>query len=160
MKEQPQGADIFSFGFLGCKNNNNKRKERILVVDQDDGTLSLLAQIIKLTGYEGEFTRTIQEALAALERAIFDLLIADYHLPQTQDLIEVLQKRQLPTKTIYLVRQRRFIYEAVNLPQAIFIPKPFTFDDMVNKIHELLHQKYLQQVEEEFQRLRRQLFRL
>lgn len=162
MKEQaaanPNQPASEPFPAFKSINNNNKKKERILVVDQDDGTLSLLSQIIKLTGYEAEFTRTINEALAALERAAFDLLIADYHLPDAQALWQTLQKRQPQIRAIYLVRHRQMLLEAVHHPQATFIPKPFAFDDIVRKIHELVHQKNLQQLEEQFQRLRRQLF--
>lgn len=153
-----RSGDNQSFLNNPATNNNNRKKERILVVDQDDGTLSLLSQIIKLAGYEAEFVRSIKEALTALEKATFDLLIADYHLPESKTLFEALQKQQPQVRALYLVRHRQVYYEAFQHPQATFIPKPFNLDDIIKKIHELLHQKYLQQLEDQFQRLRRQLF--
>ena len=48
----------------------------------------------------------------------------------------------------------------MRLPGAAFIQKPFNFDDIVEKIHQAIHHRSLQQVETQIQRLRHEIFRL
>ncbi len=48
----------------------------------------------------------------------------------------------------------------MRLPGATFIQKPFNFDDIVQKIHQAIHHGNLQQVEQQIQRLRQEMFRI
>jgi DNA-binding NtrC family response regulator len=137
-----------------------KKRQRILVVDQDGPTREFLANIIKLLGCEFELTASVEEALNALEKTTFDLLITDLHLPESQKLVENSVQKSPTMRAICMVRHRQVLLETYRLGGAIFIPKPFNFDDMINKIRQSIHEKNLHEVEAEFRRLRREVFRI
>lgn len=136
-----------------------RKKGRILVVDQDDCTCDFLSSIIKLTGCEFQLVKNVEQAAELLEQATFDLLIADLHLPNTQQFLEASLEKHPHLQTIIMVRQRQVFFEAFKLPGAAFISKPFNFDDIVRKIHQAIHHRNLQQVENQIQRLRQDMFR-
>ncbi len=136
-----------------------KKKGRILVVDQDDCTCDFLSSIIKLTGFEFQLVKSVEQAVELLEQTTFDLLIADFHLPNTQQFLEANLEKHPNLQTIVMVHQRKVFFEALKLPGAAFIQKPFNFDDIVQKIHQAIHHRNLQQVENQIQRLRQDIFR-
>jgi two-component system response regulator PilR (NtrC family) len=137
----------------------DKRKGRILVIDQDDCTCDFLSSIIKLIGFEFEMVKSVDQAMELLEKTMFDLLITDLHLPNSQQFLEASLEKHPHLQTIVMV-QRQVFYEALRLPGAAFIQKPFNFDDIVEKIHQAIHHRNLQQVEHQIQRLRQEMFRL
>jgi DNA-binding NtrC family response regulator len=137
----------------------DKRKGRILVLDQDDCTCDFLSSIIKLIGFEFEMVKSVDQAMELLEKTVFDLLITDLHLPNSQQFLEASLEKHPHLQTIVMV-QRQVFYEALRLPGAAFIQKPFNFDDIVEKIHQAIHHRNLQQVENQIQRLRQEIFRL
>ncbi|WP_449245325.1 response regulator [Desulfobacca acetoxidans] len=141
-------------------NQTTKKKERILVVDQDALTCDFLANIIKLLGCEFEIINSADEALEILEKTAFDLLIADFHLPNSKQLLETSLQKHPQLQTICMIQHRQIFFEALRLPGAAFVPKPFNFDDIVQKIHQAIHHKNLQQIENDFRRLRQEFFRL
>jgi DNA-binding NtrC family response regulator len=94
-----------------------------------------------------------------LEKTVFDLLITDLHLPNSQQFLEASLEKHPHLQTIVMV-QRQVFFEALRLPGAAFIQKPFKFDDIVAKIHQAIHHRNLQQVEQQIQRLRHEIFRL
>lgn len=136
-----------------------KKKGRILILDQDDCTREFLGSIIKLTGFAYEIAKSVEQAVALLEKTSFDLLITDLHLPNSQQFLEASLEKHPQMQTIIMVQQRQFFFEALRLPGAAFIQKPFNFDDIVQKIHQAIHQGNLQQVESQIQRLRHDIFR-
>jgi DNA-binding NtrC family response regulator len=137
-----------------------KKKGRILILDQDEGTCDFLSSIIKLTGFEFEMVKSVEQAVELLEKTAFDLLITDLHLPNGQQFLEASLEKHPHMQTIVMVHQRQMFFEALRLPGAAFIQKPFNFDDIVQKIHQAIHHGNLQQVERQMQRLHHEIFRL
>lgn len=137
----------------------DKKKGRILVLDQDDCTCDFLSSIIKLIGFEFEMVKSVDQAMELLEKTVFDLLITDLHIPNSQQFLEASLEKHPHLQTIVMV-QRQVFFEALRLPGAAFIQKPFNFDDIVEKIHQAIHHRNLQQVETQLQRLRHEIFRL
>ena len=136
-----------------------KKKGRILILDQDDCTCDFLSSIIKLIGFECEMVKNVEQAVEQLEKSAFDLLITDLRLPNSQQFLEASLEKHPHLQTIIMVHRRQVFYEALRLPGAAFIQKPFNFDDIVEKIHQAIHHRSLQQVETQIQRLRHEIFR-
>jgi DNA-binding NtrC family response regulator len=138
----------------------DKKKGRILILDQDDCTSDFLSSIIKLIGFEFEMVKSVEQAMELLEKTAFDLLITDLHLPNSQEFLQASLEKHPHMQTIVMVQQRQVFFEALRLPGAAFIHKPFNFDDIVQKIHQAIHHRNVQQVEHQMQRLRHEIFRL
>jgi DNA-binding NtrC family response regulator len=138
----------------------DKKKGRILILDQDECTCDFLSSIIKLIGFEFEMVKSVDQAIELLEKSVFDLLITDLHLPNSQEFLQASLEKHPNLQTIVMVQQRQVFFEALRLPGAAFIHKPFNFDDIVQKIHQAIHHRNLQQVDHQIQRLRQEIFRL
>jgi CheY-like chemotaxis protein len=68
---------------------------RILVVDDNDLNLSLIAKILELEGYQVTLARNGTEAIQAVTRAMPDLAILDVMMPD-MDGYELCQKLRQP----------------------------------------------------------------
>jgi DNA-binding NtrC family response regulator len=137
-----------------------KKKGRILILDEDDCTCDFLRSIIKLIGFEFETVKNVEQAMEQMEKAAFDLVITDLHLPNTQRFLEASLEKHPHLQTIIMVHRRQVFYQVMSLPGAAFIQKPFNFDDIVEKIHQAIHHRSQQQVETQILRLRHEIFRL
>jgi DNA-binding NtrC family response regulator len=137
----------------------DKKKGRILVLDPDISTGDFLSSIIKLIGCEFELVKSVEQAMELLEKTTFDLLITDYHLPNSQEFLQANVEKHPQMQTIVMVQQQQVFLEAMRLPSATFIQKPFNFDDIVQKIHQAIHHGNVKQVEQQIQRLRHEIFR-
>jgi DNA-binding NtrC family response regulator len=149
-------------GLSGIQKNDqtDKKKGRILVIDGDDCTCDFLSSIIKLIGFEFEMVKSVEQASEQLEKAFFDLLITDLHLPNSQQFLEASLEKYPHLQTIIMVHHRQVFFEALRLPGAAFIQKPFNFDDIVEKIHKAIQHRNQQQLDSQIQRLRHEIFRL
>ena len=146
---------------VGSQNGGqiDKKKGRILVLDSDRSTGDFLSSIIKLIGCEFELVKSVEQAMELLEKTTFDLLITDYHLPNSREFLQASVEKHPHMQTIIMVQQRQVFLEAMRLPSATFIQKPFNFDDIVQKIHQAIHHGNVKQVEQQIQRLRHEMFR-
>ena len=140
--------------------HTDKKKGFILIIDQDDDTRDFLSSIVKLIGCEFRLVKTVEQAMELLEKNTFDLLITDLHLPNSPEFLQASQEKHPNMQTIVMVQHRQVFFEALRLPSATFIQKPFNFDDIVQKIHQAIHHGNVKQVEHQLQRLRHELFRL
>jgi DNA-binding NtrC family response regulator len=137
----------------------DKKKGRILIIDPDMSTSDFLSSIIKLIGCDFELVKSVEQAMELLEKTTFDLLITDYHLPNSQEFLLTSVEKHPQMQTIVMVQQQQVFMEAMRLPSATFIKKPFNFDDIVQKIHQAIHHGNVKQVEHQIQRLRHGIFR-
>jgi DNA-binding NtrC family response regulator len=139
---------------------SDKSKGYVLILDQDESTGDFLSSIIKLIGCEFTLVKSVEQAMELLEKKSFDLLITDLHLPNSQEFLQASQEKHPQMQTIVMVQHRQVFLEAMRLPRATFIQKPFSFDDIVQKIHQAIHHGNLKQVEQQIQRLRQEIFRI
>jgi DNA-binding NtrC family response regulator len=140
--------------------HTDKRKGTILIIDQDDNTCEFLSSVIKLIGCEYMLVKTVEQGMELLEKNTFDLLITDLHLPNSHEFLQTSMEKHPQMQTIVMVQHRQIFFEAMRLPSATFIQKPFNFDDIVQKIHQAIHHGNIKQVENQIQRLRHEIFRL
>ncbi len=141
-------------------NTLDKKKGRILVIDQDELTCDFLSSIIKLIGFDFALAQSVEQAFDLLEKTVFDLLITDWQLPNSREFLQRCQEKHPHLQTILMVNRRQVFFEAMHLPGATFIQKPFNFDDIVQKIQQAFHHRNVQQMQTQLQRLRHEIFRL
>jgi DNA-binding NtrC family response regulator len=136
-------------------------RSRILVVDQEDWVRNFFSSVIKLCGYE-DFTlvNSVAEAMSALDRCPFDLIITDIKQAHHQRFLEHVRSHHPSTRFIIMVQQRAQVQHVVYYEQVDIVFKPLSLDETVRKIRHALRQKQLHQAEEEFKRLKQEALRL
>jgi CheY-like chemotaxis protein len=113
---------------------------RILFVEDDPEVLSLTRKVLKKNGYLVYSCRTIAEALVVFEQenGYFDLVVCDVILPDGKgtDLLARLMDLQ-PSLNALLVSgfaDDREALDQLKLQGIPFLPKPYTFSDLLNQI--------------------------
>ncbi len=101
---------------------------RILVADDDPGFRSLLADILESAGHDPLEVRDGAEALAALERGGFDLVLSDQRMPR-MDGLELLRRMRAAGMTAPMVVLTAYgtipdAVEAVRLGASDYMTKP------------------------------------
>ncbi|MBU1706600.1 response regulator [bacterium] len=83
---------------------NERRKKRILVVDDEQFMVHMLSRILRLLGYETFGAFNGQQALDIFHRESVDLILSDIHMPEVNGL-ELLEtvKRERPQVPVVLV---------------------------------------------------------
>jgi DNA-binding NtrC family response regulator len=142
------------------KTGQGQYRSRILVVDQDEWCREFLSQVIKLWGFgEYHLASTVEEANSLLEQLSFDLLITDLNLPHYHQLLEDIRQRFPSMRLIGMLHQRSQIRQLFQLEQMEIVVKPLGLDEMGRKIREAILSKQRHKVEEEFLRLKKEVFR-
>jgi DNA-binding NtrC family response regulator len=134
---------------------------RILVVDPEQWVQDFFSSVIKLLGF-AEFTlaNSVPEALEAIEKCPFDLIITDLKQPQYQRLLEHVHSHYPGTRLIIMIQQRAQVQHVVYYDQVDIVYKPLSLDETVRKIRYALRQKQLRQAEEQLRRLKQEALRL
>jgi DNA-binding NtrC family response regulator len=134
-----------SFGLqqpLSRDTSAQKRKARILVVDDDPGLLRLLTIRLRAENYEVEAVESAAAALAACTRFRPDLVITDLRMDQMDGigLLKELQSRWPGLKVIILTAHGT-IPDAVHATQSGafgFLTKPVDKQDLLDNVQKAL----------------------
>ncbi|AFM23216.1 response regulator [Desulfomonile tiedjei] len=102
---------------------------RILVLDTDEKVLEICQRILESEGFDVKTTRSVNEALNALEQQFFDIVVADIDMPEMggQELLKEIKYRQ-PEVLVIMTASFKATEEAVEtvkLGAFDYIPKPF-----------------------------------
>lgn len=115
---------------------------RILVIDDDPGTLWTYGVVLCREGYDVATAPAALEGLALLRNQQFDLVLADLRLPHTSGLEILSNVRQRgPDVPVVIVTGWGTIREAVaamRLGAADFMEKPLFYDDLVRVVRDNL----------------------
>ncbi len=110
---------------------------RMLIVDDEVAIAAALKELLELDGHEAALAQNGREASVLLEQQTFDLVITDYIMPEMNggDLIaHIRQHAGLGDLPIILVSAGHVKHN--ELPIDGFLRKPFSFDDLMEKIEQ------------------------
>ncbi|WP_187648062.1 homeostatic response regulator transcription factor HsrA [Nitrosophilus labii] len=111
---------------------------RILIVEDEVTLNKTLAEGLKEFGYQSDVAENLKDALYYLDIRNYDLILADWMLPDGSGLELVTQVKQSSPKTIVLVLSARddkeSEIEALKAGADDYIRKPFDFDVLIARI--------------------------
>jgi two-component system, cell cycle response regulator CpdR len=118
-----------------------KTARRILIVDDEPSVSDSISRILAMDQYEAEIVTSGQEALEAVQRGKFDLIIVDYEMPAMKgDKLAAAIKALAPQQPIIMItaygEDLRF---AGNFPLAVdlVISKPFALQEFREAVRHL-----------------------
>jgi response regulator RpfG family c-di-GMP phosphodiesterase len=120
---------------------------RCLVVDDEPGVRSVLVRLLTSRGYEVREAVNGREAVAALEREPFDLVLTDIHMPEVtgvQLLAEV--RRRWPEVGVVMITGVPEVQVAVaSLAQGAldYMGKPFQVEEALARVQQALEKRRL-----------------
>lgn len=133
-------------------------EKKILIVDDEFNSRTLLAQLFQEDGYSADTAENGKTALEALKSTPFDILITDIRMP-VMDGIELFHRAKeiYPHMPVILFTAYGTIEAAVNaLKEGVFhyLEKPVNFDLLNHTVQQALE---IQDLEKEIINLRKQL---
>jgi CheY-like chemotaxis protein len=119
--------------------------KKILVVDQNEMLCRMACDILRNEGYRAVPATTVTEALEALEREDFDLLVTDHLMPGMTgvDLARTFRDKNPGFPVIVMTAFEPVECEHVKL----WLPKQFLFPSLLEKIRLCLSEAELEKVE-------------
>jgi DNA-binding NtrC family response regulator len=115
--------------------------ERVLIVEDDELLLTVLAERLSAGGLEIASARTLQTARAHLDRGDPDVVLLDLRLPDG-DGLDLLRERAGTTETAWVVMTAhatvRGAVEALKLGARDFVEKPFSLERAVATVGQAL----------------------
>lgn len=118
------------------------RRDRILVVDDEQDARELFATVLNQAGYEAEVARDGQDALARLSKVRPDLVLTDVQMPGMKgpELIERLRSTcgDVPVILITGTETRDLCTGAEGYGAVACLEKPVNLDDLVWTIESAL----------------------
>jgi len=145
-----------AFGFQNAARESTpqKRKARILVVDDDPGLLRLLTIRLRAENYEVEAVESAASALAACTRFRPDLVITDLRMDQMDGigLLKELQSRW-PGLRVIILTAHGTIPDAVHATQSGafgFLTKPVDKQDLLDHVQKALKVSGFAHVDEDW----------
>jgi DNA-binding NtrC family response regulator len=122
-------------------------RENILVVDDEPGMCRLLQAVLGEAGYRVVAHQSAADALKALERERFDLVISDVRMPRATG-VDVLRsvKEKSPDTPVILVSafgSTKTAVEAMKLGTSDFIAKPFRNEEIRLAVEAVLERRRL-----------------
>ena len=128
--------------------DESSRRARILVVDDEPSMRELLAIVLKREGYEVVLAESGREAVAALERHPFDLLVSDIKMPDMSG-VDVLRAAKTIDRDILGIMVTAFAstdtaVEALRLGAYDYVSKPFNVEELKDRIRKALERRTLE----------------
>ena len=115
---------------------------RILVVDDDAIVIKSCTRILELEGYEVSTVPGADEALEALKKDAFDLLLVDVKMRKRDGFYLLKEIRKdfpdLPVIVMSGYSTADTIADALRSGAAQFIAKPFRPDELLKTVHQVL----------------------
>ncbi len=139
----------------------DKKRERILVLELDDWCQQFLSSVIKMLGLEFTLATSVDEARQALEKDAFDLLITDLQVPESLRFLDTCRSQDPTMHFIFMVEKHREVsYRFIYQERTDIVLKPLNMDEIIRKIRNAIRQKQRLQMEEELRRLKQQVIRI
>jgi two-component system, NtrC family, response regulator AtoC len=135
----------------------------VLLIDDDQGTMDLLREVLQKEGYAIHETKTGQEALAQVRAFPFDVVLADLRLPDL-DGIEVLRTLHaldpdLPVIVMTAFGSMETAVEAIRDGAYDYIGKPFNLTEVRLTVRRACERRHLLQDNRRFQQALHEKYR-
>ncbi len=119
------------------------RKMKILICEDNSLAMKTLSYVLKKEGYELEQAEDGREALALLQKTVYDLLIVDIHLPFRSGLeltryVRSELKLNTPVVVLTAISDPQMQRQAGELGISGYIVKPFNPEDIIRLIRSIL----------------------
>ncbi len=122
-----------------------KRRERILVIDDDPGFSEVVQLLLAGEGYRTDTAGTVRDGLRAMHAAAVDLVITDLKLPDATglDAIRALREldRELPIILMTSYSSVESAVEALRNGAVDYVIKPFNNDDFLHAVERALAER-------------------
>lgn len=114
---------------------------RILVVEDNATFRETVRDLLRDAGYEVRGARNVRKATKRLSKHDFDLVLTDVELGDATgfDVIAVATVRRPATKLIVMSGNTTFSEQALQSGAARFLEKPFSAQQLLDVIDDLLH---------------------
>ncbi len=119
--------------------------KRILVIDDEELTLSLLRNFLEEGGYEVEEARNGESGLRKFRESPADLVITDMVMPVKDGLKTILELREIDESVPVIaisgggaIAKERYLAVAGYLENVKSLAKPFTKKEIMDVVRELL----------------------
>jgi len=119
-----------------ARQREQKRRPRVLVVDDMRSVRETVCQILQHGGFETEQARCCSEALEAMDRSRFDLVVTDLKMPGADgiSLLDEMKRRNIKCPVIVLTSFGSFCSRVKAIAKGAFmhIDKPFKADRLLS----------------------------
>jgi PAS domain S-box-containing protein len=116
--------------------------QRLLVVDDDEGVLEAVAEMLEGLGYEVATATTAADAEKLAGQQPFDLLLSDVVLPTVSgpELAQQLRRRVTGLRVVLMsgYSEDQALDAEIETGHALFLTKPFTGERLAEVVHEAL----------------------
>jgi two-component system response regulator PilR (NtrC family) len=121
--------------------------EKILIVDDERSMRDVLSIMLKRAGYDVTVAADGAEAIALVEKELFDLVITDLRMPNAGGLEVLKAVKDASPDTVVLIitafASAESAVEAMKLGAYDYLPKPFQVDEVQLKIRNALGNRRL-----------------
>lgn len=121
-------------------------KTRVLVVEDEPDTQTLLRKQLVANGFEVTVARNGLDALVLLERsqALPQVIVCDINMPELDGIgfVRAIKARQetraIPVIFLTASNDPRLMVDGINVGARFYVTKPFELDELVAKIRRVL----------------------
>ncbi len=120
---------------------------RVMLVDDEENVLRALVRVLRREKLEVETYTSAPEALRRLEVIPFDVIVADYRMPEMNGVEFLTQAKRLQPQTMRLIlsgmADRDALEKAINQAEIYrFVSKPWDDDELRNLISATLEERH------------------
>ena len=123
------------------------RPQRILIVDDDAIIVESLVEFLRLEGYEAQGARNFPEAITALERQEYSLVISDINMPDVNgfELLRVVKQRYPGTVVVIITGYGTIesAVEAIKMGAYDYLTKPIIDEEIKLVVERAMQQQSL-----------------
>jgi DNA-binding response OmpR family regulator len=128
-------------------NYNDKKNNRILLVDDEQDVIYALKKVLENSGFVVDSYNDPTLALSNFKLGLYDLLLLDIKMPKMNgfDLYQRIRKIDSNVKICFLTASELFYeeYRRINayptLDKEYFIQKPLRTEELIRQLNEILY---------------------
>ncbi|HTY01470.1 MAG TPA: response regulator [Bacteroidota bacterium] len=116
--------------------------QRLLYADDEDSLRELVRSHLSLEGFDVETARDGKEAVEAIDKQKFDLILLDLRMPKMDGfaVLQYLAKLQNPPPVIMLtgVDDVAIASQCIKMGAADYLTKPYNFHELIESVERVL----------------------